>query len=958
MDTFYIVKDRVAAELLIEAEAWEGVRRVGGTMGGDIETVSGCAPVRREALEQCAAERVVLAATAGRSPLLARLEREGRLSLAAVTGKREVFLMQILEDPFPEAPQVKQLLLIAGSDKRGTIYGMFRLSELCGVSPLVFWGDAAPEKDPEPAVFLAEPFVSKEPSVRYRGFFINDEWPAFGSWCTERFGGVNAKAYQMIFELLLRLKGNYLWPAMWRSSFSEDGPGLDSAELADCYGVIMGASHHEPMCRAGVEWQNQYAHYGTDPAWSFITNREAITKFWADGVRRNRPFENVITIGMRGENDSKLLPQDATLADNIAVLQDAIRTQHGLLRELVDPDLKKVPRMLAIYKEVEDYYFGDADTPGLADWEELSDVIFLLSDDNWGNLRSLPCGKDHPGGYGMYYHFDYHGGPISYEWVNCSRLTKTWEQLTLAYESGVREMWIVNVGDLKNMEYPLSYFMELAYDCEGNAAPNQTEAFLRRWIVRQFGGRLTEEQSRLMAEVMEGYTKWNALRTPESMAVGVYHPVHFRESERVWEQVHGVMEKAERLNRELSGEALAAYQSMIYFQAMASMNLILMYLEAGINRELAERGCVRANLYAERAQRRIAEDARYVEAFHRANGGKWNHCMSSAHTGFRVWDDHDWTYPAVMRVSPIPGAKAVVSFRGSGAYHLGAHWQDREPLVSDGFTRPDTAEVLLDVDSRGDVLFTCAAEFDAPWLRCAAAEGECPGHAVLRFTADRSLLRGREAASVTVRISFANGQTTTSALRIEAEPAPELEPGVFLERQGYCAIRAEHFCGRRDADGGGFRTVDFLGREGAAVKAFPPERFWEDPERAPRLQYALLAERAGRYQLELFLLARNPANRGGRMRFAVSVNGEAPRQVWAVSEDYRVGQDDGEWARGVLSRGRRSSMEVLLKKGRNDIYFYAGDPGVVLEKLVLHALPLPESYLGPEESFCAAPPVC
>lgn len=957
MDQFYVA----AAELLIEAEAYEGVRRIGETVGADIQMVCGSAPVQRRELRQCAAERVILAATAGKSSLLDRLESEGRVSLQALRGRREVYLLQILHEPFPEQPEVKELLVIAGSDKRGTIYGMFRLSELCGVSPLVFWGDAAPEKDPEPVVELQGAAVSREPSVRYRGFFINDEWPAFGNWCMERFGGVNAQAYQVIFELLLRLKGNYLWPAMWRSSFSEDGPGLANAELADLYGVVMGASHHEPMCRAGVEWQNQFHKYGTDPAWSFLTNREAITRFWEDGLLRNRPFENVFTIGMRGENDSMLLPQDAGLRDNIAVLQSVIRTQHELLKKHIGPDLKEIPRMLAIYKEVEDFYYGDGTCAGLADWDELEDVIFLLSDDNHGNLRALPSGdgKPHPGGYGMYYHFDYHGGPVSYEWVNCNRLTKTWEQMSQAYEAGVREMWIVNVGDLKGMEYPLCYFMELAYDFEawGSGSPNCTWDFMQRWICQQFGGRLSERQRRIMADVLEGYTRWNALRTPEAMRTGIFHPVHFRESERVWEQVHTVLEQAEQLNNELSGEALTAYQSMIYYPAAASMNLILMYLEAGINRELARRGCVRANVLADRVMERIADDSRYVEEFHRANGGKWNHCMSSAHTGFRSWDARDWCYPTVERVAPLPEAKAVVSFRGSEAYHLGAHWQDTGPLVSDGLTRPDAGEVLVDIDSRGAVSFSYAAEFDCPWLRCGSPTGRVEaregGHGVLRFTAAPALLEGRQQAAVRVRIAFDNGETTFSDLLLEAEAAPDEAAGLYWERQGYCAIAAEHFSGQRDVDGCGFRTIRHLGREGAAVKAFPAMRTWPDAGAAPYVRYALSAEQTGDYRLDLHLLARNPAKRGGRLRFAVSANGGAPQELMAVSPGYYAGGECEEWGRGVLEHARVVSAVLPLQRGRNDIYVYAGDPGLILDKLVLYPADrrLPESCLSPGESF-------
>lgn len=971
MERFYVVREQSTAEFFVEAESFAGVKMIAETVAEDVLAVCGNRPEIRESISGCAADRVVLMATVGRSPLLERLERDGKVSLKELRGKREVYLMQLVKEPFAEYPGLKELLVIAGSDKRGTIYGMFGLSERLGVSPLVYFGDAAPDYVPEPFVEFSGTFVSKEPSVKYRGFFINDEWPAFGNWCTEKFGGVNAKAYRKIFELLLRLKGNYMWPAMWRSSFSEDGPGLANAELADTLGVVMGASHHEPMCRAGVEWQNQYKAYGMDSAWSFISNAEAITKFWEEGILRNKPFENVITTGMRGENDSKLMPENATLKDNIEVIKKAIRTQHDLMKKHINPDLAKVPRMLAIYKEVEDYYFGDETCEGLKDWEELKDTIFLLSDDNYGHLRALPTEetRNHPGGYGMYYHFDYHGAPVSYEWMNCNRLTKTWEMMTQAYESGVREMWIVNVGDLKAVEYPLCYFMELAYDYEtwGSGAPNKTEAFLKRWIEKQFGSRLSENQKEMMAEVIEGYTKWNAARSPEAMREGIFHPVHFKECDRVWAQVHGIMETAEQLNKELSDEALVTYQSIIYYPAMASLNLVLMYAETELNKELARRGCVYANVYRDRVIKRILDDSRYVEEYHKANNGKWNHCMSSAHTGFRDWDDKNWTYPTVETVMPIPGGKVVVSFRGSEKYHLGAHWQDKGPMVNDDFTRPDTEEVLLDIDSRGNVSFSYEVEFDNPWLKCSEANGRVEiaegGRKTLVFTADRSLLGGKAEAPVTLRIIFDNGQKTYSKLLFRADslglPESEREEGsvreryLFVEQQGYCSVRAEHFSEKKDVDGKGFQAIDYLGREGAAIKAFPAMEYYEDPMTAPYVKYTFIAKQIGTYKLDLHILSRNPVVKGGRMRFAVSTNDGAPQEVYSVSEEYYTEWFHKEWADGVLNHVRVVTTKIAVREGRNDIYVYAGEPGVILEKLVVYPADteLPESYFGPEESY-------
>lgn len=933
MSEFVLVKERRAVEFLVENEAYEGVRMIADTVTSDIQAVSEVLPKIRTSLNECVEKSIVLMGTVGKSALIDRLEKEDKLSLDEIRGKREVYLMTKLVNPFVDCPEIKEVLVIVGSDKRGTIYGMFHLSELCGVSPLVYFGDAVPEKKEELVLLIPDKVVSKEPSVKYRGFFINDEWPAFGNWCTEKFGGINAKAYRKIFELLLRLKGNYMWPAMWRSAFSEDGPGIMNAELADKLGVVMGLSHHEPMCRAGAEWQRKYREYGEDSTWSFISNAEAITEFWKDGILRNKPFENVVTIGMRGENDSKLMPADATLKDNIEVIKKAIRTQHVLMREHLSEDLSQVPRMLAIYKEVEDYYFGDETCEGLKDWEELEDVIFLLSDDNYGHLRALPTemDRDHPGGFGMYYHFDYHGAPVSYEWTNCNRLTKTWEQMTQAYEAGVREMWIVNVGDLKQVEYPLCYFMELAYDFEswGSSALNKTELFAKKWIDQQFGNRLTTEQKADMGTVLEGYTKWNAARSPEAMREGIYHQIHYRESDRVWEEVNGIMQVAQKLNCELTGSALITYQSMIYYPAMASLNLILMYLEVDKNKLLAKRGCVYANTYAKRVQKRIADDCRLVEEYHKSNAGKWNHMLSSAHTGFRNWDDNDWVYPTTETVSPIPGGKIVVSFRGSEDYHLGAHWQDRGPLKNDDFTRADVKEVLLDIDSRGNVSFAYELECDCPWLVCEAKKGRVEineeGHQTLHFTIDRTRLSGREEASCKLKVTFDSGRSTYSNLQIVAENMnnedKDATTNLFVERQGVCAIRAEHFSEKRTIDGKGFEVIEYLGREGAAVKAFPAMETYEN---APYVKYSMIAEKTGAYQMALTLLTRNPSVKGGRIRFAFSVNQEAPQDIYAVSEQYYTEWFHKEWADGVLDHARTVEAKVVLQKGRNDIYIYAG----------------------------------
>ena len=652
----FIMGDRKgAAAFLLEPHTLPGVRRIAGAVGKDVSRVTGMLPVITEDISETG-EYVVLVLTMGIGQLIMReCFRETREMLS---GKREVYRIFLSESGqvFPEAAG-KKLLIVAGSDKRGTIYGLFRLSEKMGVSPWVDWADV-PVKRRESVVFSADlEMLSKEPSVRYRGFFINDEWPSFGNWTMERNGGFNAVCYERVFELLLRLKGNYLWPAMWSASFPLDGPGLLNEELADELGIVISFSHHEPCMRASEEWdkvRGPESIYGNE--WNFYTNREGLLSYWRDGLKRSGHFDNIITIGMRGERDTSMLGPDATLAENIELLRDIIREQRKLIREEVNPDADRVPQMLALYKEVEAYFYGNEETPGLMGAPELEQVTLLLCEDNYGNMRTLPTPemRNHPGGYGMYYHFDYHGGPISYEWVNSTPLTKVWEQMTMAYEYGVRDIWVVNVGDLKPQELPLSFFLDLAYDYEayGIGHPNETTAYTREFVRKNFGEFIRPEYDREqvlrdIADVLSGYTWANNVRRPEALSRTVYHPVHGRETGRMLALAEELTELAEKSEKAVSEPAAAAFLELVYYPAVASMNVLKMQLYAGLNGMCLAEGNPLADRYAMLTADCIAKDRMLTDRYHSAAGSKWIHMMSSKHVGFVNWNDEGSDYPAV-----------------------------------------------------------------------------------------------------------------------------------------------------------------------------------------------------------------------------------------------------------------------------------------------------------------------
>ncbi|MFC7669511.1 glycosyl hydrolase 115 family protein [Hymenobacter humi] len=397
-------------------------------------------------------------------------------------------------------PGVERALVIAGSDKRGTIYGIYDLSQQIGVSPWYWWADVPTKQQPALYV-LAGRHTQGEPKVKYRGIFLNDEAPALSGWAKEKFGGINSKMYVHVFELILRLRGNYLWPAMWGNAFNDDDK--QSPVLADEYGVVMGTSHHEPMVRSQQEWKR----YGSG-AWNYQTNPKVLQDFWRQGIRNMGTKESIVTVGMRGDGDEPM-----SEGSNIALLEKIVADQRQILAEETRKPADQTPQLWALYKEVQDYYDKGMRVP--------DDVTLLLCDDNWGNIRKLPKVGEKPrkGGYGIYYHFDYVGGPRNYKWLNTNPLPRIWEQMHLAHAYGANQIWIVNVGDLKPMELPISFFLDYAWNPDKIKA-DQVAAYTQRWAAQQFGPTYAGE----IGDILAKYAKYNARRKPEPAGAGNLQP--------------------------------------------------------------------------------------------------------------------------------------------------------------------------------------------------------------------------------------------------------------------------------------------------------------------------------------------------------------------------------------------------------------------------------------------------
>ena len=549
--------------------------------------------------------------------------------LRDLKGKTEKYIIKTIDGQ----------LVIAGSDKRGTVFGVYELSKQMGVSPWYYWADVPVVKHENIYVLPGE-YTDGEPNVRYRGIFLNDEAPCLTSWVKNTFGTEygDHRFYAKVFELILRLKGNFLWPAMWGWAFYADDP--ENLKTADAMGIIIGTSHHEPMARNHQEYARNRKEWG---AWNYQKNKENLDRFFREGIERMKGTDDIVTIGMRGDGD-EAMSEDA----DTKLLQTIVENQRKIIKEVTGKPANKTPQVWALYKEVLDYYDKGMRVP--------DDVLILLCDDNWGNLRRVPNAQErrHPGGWGLYYHVDYVGAPRNSKWLNVTPTQNMWEQLTLAADNGLDRMWILNVGDLKPMEYPITMFMDMAWNPREFSANNITDHTLR-FCTELFG----KDQAPEAARILNLCCKYAGRSTAEMLDATTYN-VETGEWQRVADDYMRLETEALRQYITLKPEYRDAYQQIILFPVQAMGNIHQMYYAQAMNLKLAAENNPDANLWALKVREAFVRDSLLCAAYnHDIAGGKWNGMMTQKHIGYRSWNDN---FPA----DRMPEVKTVAE--GNGGY--------------------------------------------------------------------------------------------------------------------------------------------------------------------------------------------------------------------------------------------------------------------------------------------------
>ena len=627
-------------EIYMDANDCKGVSYAAHALLKDIKTVSGTtATLTSDAgfLKKADTARpTILVGTIGHSTAIDQLVKQKRINGNLLKGKREKFIITLIDGQ----------LVIAGSDRRGTIYGIYELSQQMGVSPWYDWADVPVEH--HDSIFVNKGiYTDGEPAVRYRGIFLNDEAPCLTSWVKNTYGTEygDHRFYQRVFELVLRLRGNMMWPAMWGWAFYADDP--ENEKTADEMGVVMSTSHHEPMARNHQEYARNRKGWGP---WNYQKNKENLQKFFREGIERMKGTEQIVTIGMRGDGDEAMSDEaDTRLMTNI------INDQRKIIADVTGKKASETPQVWALYKEVLDYYDKGMKVP--------DDVTLLLCDDNWGNVRRVPNAKErkHKGGWGLYYHVDYVGAPRNSKMLNCTPVQNPWEQLTLAYENGIDRLWILNVGDLKPMEYPISQFMDIAWNPHKYAV-NQITNHTRDWCAQQFG----EEQADEAARLLNLICKYNGRCTPEMLDKSTYS-LENGEWQEVVNQYLKIEADALRQYNSLPAAYHDAYRQIILFPIEVMSNLHQMYFAQAMNNQLYEQGNPKANIWADECENHFKRDSLICDEYnHKMAGGKWNGMMTQKHIGYTSWNDafEKDTCPKLFRVSTSSNETVIAGHDG------------------------------------------------------------------------------------------------------------------------------------------------------------------------------------------------------------------------------------------------------------------------------------------------------
>ncbi|KAI0772419.1 hypothetical protein BD413DRAFT_545266 [Trametes elegans] len=966
LSTFPIVSDGEATPILLSVEEWPGVQRTAFDFAADIHAVTGVRPALKNVTLNASSfesgrSNAVIVGTLGKSLLIDEVVNRTNLDVSSIEGKWEAFLAKEVADPLPG---VKSAYVVIGADKRGTIFALYDHSEQFGVSPWNWWADVPTTKHPELHV-TSSGCSHGSPTVKYRAIFLNDEQPALQNWAMEKFTNGTGAAltgspfnhffYTKLFELILRLKGNFLWPAMWSSAFGVDDP--QNQPLADWYGIVMGNSHEEPMMRSTpVEW-NLFG----EGEWDYATNEQNIYDFWVEGVERSKSYENVYTMGMRGAGDLPL-----SEGQNIELLQKVVADQRKLLENAYNTtDITAIPQVWTLYKEVQGYYDDGMQVP--------DDVTLLWSDDNWGNIRRLPLvtERNRTGGAGVYYHVDFVGDPRDYKWITSSQIEKTFEQMSTAVARDATRMWVLNVGDLKPYELHAEFFLSYGWNAT-RWTPANVGSFVSSWARREFD--LSASDAAEVAAIIHNVTRHNARRKPELWNATTYSLTNYREADIVLEGLQTLSAASNRIYGALPAKMKPAFFQLVHHPVQASTTLANMWIAAGINNLRASQARVSANEYKDRVEKLFDQDYALETDYHALLDGKWDHMMDQTHVMYDYWQQPMAnTMPFVTKVQAkkqaLAGAMRIIPEGSSGAWP-----GDNKNNCAQGYGCPNPSLALdpfvpagnrfVDVSAGGPTPFTFTVASNVSWLDIAPAKGSISPSAPEKrvfISVNWDKVTGAETALLTFNATADDQPPLSVAVTFTANHTvlpPDFKG--FVEGDGTVSIEAAHAARNTTVEGLTWTEIPGLGRTLSGVTPWPRggDELNFTAGTGPSIEYDFYLfntyEQGGNVTINTFVSpSLNSLGDDCPLGLALQIDDGEPQTSFFVpaaapgSLPSVWGGPDGWVANSIIE----VSQVFPVQPGAHTLKVWMVEPTVVVQKIVIDTGGVKPSYLGPPESI-------
>lgn len=946
---FTLASPRQTAAILYDASDAAVVKRAAELFAADVEAVTGRRPQVTSATGETGP--AVIVGTVGGSALIRRLSEAGKIDTAPLEGAWERYLIQTVANPLPG---IRKALVIAGSDRRGAAYGLFTLSELIGVSPWYWWADV-PVKKHAALHVDAPPTYSQTPSVRYRGIFLNDEDWGLTPWASQTFeperGNIGPRTYAKVCELLLRLKANYLAPAMHPVSTSFNQIP-ENKLVADTFAIVMGSTHCEPLLlNTASEWDTQ-----TMGPWNYDKNKEGINRVLTQRVRENSPYENVYTLALRGLHDgamSTTLP----MHEKVRMLQQALLDQRQILAENIDRPVETVPQAFTPYKEVLEIYSNGLELP--------DDVTIVWPDDNYGYMKRLSGVREQrrTGRSGVYYHVSYLGVPHSYLWFSTTPPSLMYEELRKAYDTTADRLWLLNCGDLKGSEMQVSLFLDMAWDI-GRFTADNVVTYPARWLAGIFGEAyydrleaMTREHLRLAfprkPEYMGWGYHWNRFdHNCEQLTDTDFSFTNYDEAPRRLEAYRKLGARAEALLHEIGDEARPAFYQLVYYPLRGAELMNRMTLGGQRNRWYARQGRAATNAVRDEVQRCYDSLQVITRGYNSLLGGKWNHMMSMRQNYDGVSSYFNLPHLATHDAAGAPRLALQVAgedVTGARAFHA-------LPAFDNYLRRTYPVEIY----NRGGGTLAWTAHASEPWVVLSKSAGKTADEE--RITVGIDWEKAPSGNAVPAQIVFRAGEQSEKVLVSLFNPtAPsraELR-GIYVENNGCVSIPAAGCHRVRENDRIKITVVEDLGIEGPALQLGDPTaplQIFRSRD-VPCAEYDFYAFDAGSVDVYTYVLPTFPLHADRDFRIGENTN---------TDTKYSVQIDDGAlatpssshveyaqvWFESVLRNCAVNKSTLHIDKpGRHTLRIRVGDPGIVLQKIVLDFGGMKRSYLGPQSTL-------